>query len=324
VDELLIVGLFGRSGCLAGGPDGRVVEQVVIRVLVVSEPGLDGECWPVSRSVAAPVADGPGGVVDVAWVDASEPGVQRGRVGHVSPEVGGAYIGSVVAASSRTVFGRAVQSWSVTETTVTFGTDGVDGDERLIRAYVLPAMERLPEREDCTDVGFLRYGHAPESAGGEVRLHLAGDVDALIEAESGRWDELVTEGLATDWEVTPEDDSETFGPTGAETVAELQFLSSRMSKHVFEEFDEGERLAPVDEHPDEGPVPAGWWTLLHFLADQQTYTAAEEIDAYTEGIRNRLWRIGSVEGADAANARIDDLQDKLEEVREEVDRMTEE
>jgi len=167
------------------------------------------------------------------------------------------------------------------------GGDGIAADERLIREYVLPAMERLPEREGCTDVGFLRYGHAPETERGEVRLHLAGDVDALVDTESDRWDELVAEGLATDWEVTPEDDSETFGPTGAETVAELQFLSSRMAKQVFEAFDEGERLAPVDEHPGEGPVPAGWWTLLHFLADQQAYSADEEIDAYTEGIRRK-------------------------------------
>lgn len=208
-------------------------------------------------------------------------------------------------------------------TTVRFGTDGADADERFIREYVLPAMERLPKREDCTDVGFLRYGHAPETDGGEVRLHLAGDVDALIEAETDRWDDLVADAIATDWTEQPEDDSEAFGPAGAETVAELQFLSSRMAKHVFETYDSNERLALVDEHPEEGPVPVGWWTLLHFLADQQAYTADEEIDAYTEGIRNRLWRVGTVEGPEAAHARIDDLQDTLEEVREEVDRMAE-
>lgn len=208
-------------------------------------------------------------------------------------------------------------------TTVVFETDGVEADERFVREYVLPAMDRLPERDWCRDVGFLRYGHAPREDGGEVRVHLSGDVERIVESESGRWETLVEKGRIRDWEVVgPEDDSDKFGPNGEEMVARLQFLSSRMSKHVFEEFDPDEDLAPVDTYPEEGPVPVGWWSLLHFLADQQALSPDEEIDAYVEGIRNRLWTLGLAYDYDRADERIDDLVETLEEIREEVDSMT--
>lgn len=208
-------------------------------------------------------------------------------------------------------------------TTIVFETAGADADERLIREYVLPAMERLPRSETCEDVGFLRYGHAPDSDGGEVRLYLRGDVEALVADESPRWDALVEDGFAAGWvDDGPEDDTETFGERGGETVADLQFLASEMSKPVFESTVAAD-LAPVDSYPDEGPVPVGWWTLLHFLADQRALSADEEIDAYTEGIRNRLWAIGLSAGAEASNEKIDELVADLEDVRDEVAAMTE-
>lgn len=209
-------------------------------------------------------------------------------------------------------------------TTVVFETDGADADERLVREYVLSAMDRLPESDTCEDVGFLRYGHAPDSEGGEVRLYLQGEPEAIVENESPRWDALVEEGLAREWvDDGPEDDTATFGERGGETVAALQFLASRMSKVALES-DVVDDLAPVDTYPGEGPVPVGWWTLLHFLADQRALSADEEIDAYVEGIRNRLWSIGLVEGEGRANERIDDLVAELEAVRDEVAAMTDE
>ncbi|MFC4549066.1 MULTISPECIES: hypothetical protein [Halorussus] len=211
----------------------------------------------------------------------------------------------------------------VERTTVVFETTGEEGDEQFVREYVLPAMERLRERDWCRDVGFLRYGHAPHDDGGEVRVHLRGDVEAIIEHESDRWETLVEDDLACDWKVVgPEDDSDKFGPRGEEMTVRLQFLTSRMSKHVFEEFDADEGLAPVDTYPEEGPVPVGWWSVLHFLADQQALSPDEEIDAYVEGIRNRLWTLGLWYDYDRADERIDDLIESLEEMRGEVDSMT--
>jgi hypothetical protein len=143
-------------------------------------------------------------------------------------------------------------------TTVAFETDGVEGDERFVREYVLPAMERLPEHEWCQDVGCLRYGHAPNGDGGEVRVHLRGDVETLVERESSRWETLVEDDHVRDREVVgPENDSDKFGPSGEELTVRLQFLASRMSRHVFEEFDPDEEVAPVDTYPDEGQSRSG-------------------------------------------------------------------
>lgn len=208
-------------------------------------------------------------------------------------------------------------------TTIVFETADEAADERLVREYVLPAMDHLPESDGCEEVGFLRYGHAPASDGGEVRLYLRGDVDAVVANESPRWDALVEDGLARSWvDDGPEDDRDTFGEQGGEAVADLQFVASRMSKVAFEA-DVTADLAPVDSFPDEGPVPVGWWTLLHFLADQRALSADEEIGAYTEGIRNRLWAIGLSAGAEASNEKIDELVAELEDVRDEVAAMTE-
>lgn len=85
-----------------------------------------------------------------------------------------------------------------------------------------------------------------------------------------------------------------------------------MSKIAFEAFDHGEFPAPVDTYPDEGPLPVGWYVLLHFLADQQAQSANEEIDVYTEGIRNRLFALGERYGYDRTSARIDVLIESLE------------
>lgn len=206
---------------------------------------------------------------------------------------------------------------------VSFKTADAEADEQFIRSYVLPAMDRLPGLDCCENVGFLRYGHDPQTDHGEVRLHLAGDADAVIAHEQDRWDELAADGLARSWDFVEEDDEETFGPTGAELSDTLTFLSSSMSKTAFETFDSGEFPAPVDTYPGEGPIPIGWYVLLHFLADQQAQSADEEIDAYVAGIRNRLFALGEFYSYQRASDCIDDLIQTLEDTREQVDSFTE-
>lgn len=209
----------------------------------------------------------------------------------------------------------------MTHEVIAFETDGVDGDERLIRAYVMDAIERLPAAGVCEEVGFLRYGHDPTIDGGEVRLHVRGDLDAVVDQERDRWGELIVAGLAEGWERLEEDDSDGWGPRGETLSRRLTYLSSRMSREVLVEFDPGELPAPVDTYPEEGPLPIGWWTLLHFLADQRALSAEGEIDASMECVRNRLWALAAREGEAAANERIDDLVDDLESVREEAARI---
>lgn len=96
-----------------------------------------------------------------------------------------------------------------------------------------------------------------------------------------------------------------------------------MSKLVFEEFNHGEFPVPVDIYPDEGPLPVGWYILLHFLTDQQAQSADEEIDTYTEGIQNRLLAIREAYSYERVSDSIDDLIKILEDTREQVKAFTE-
>lgn len=82
---------------------------------------------------------------------------------------------------------------------VSFVTDGHEADERLIREYVLPAMDRLADHDGCTGVRFARFGMDPRYDRSEVRLGIYGDHEAVVAAERDRWDELVAAGLAESW-----------------------------------------------------------------------------------------------------------------------------
>lgn len=147
-------------------------------------------------------------------------------------------------------------------------------------------------------------------------MHVRGDFDAAVEREP--WAALVEDGLADGWERREEADSERWGPQGVALSRRLTSLSSRMARKVFEQFDPGERRAPVDTYSDEGPLPVGWWTLWHFLANQQALSADGEIDACMECVRNRPWTLAARDGRRRTDERIDDL----EAVREEAARIT--
>ena len=204
-------------------------------------------------------------------------------------------------------------------TVVEFDTAGAAADERLVREYILPARDRLLSTDACERCGFLRYGHDPGRPGGQVRLHLRGEVDLLVAAERDRWDELVEEGLAHSWqEVGPDDDTETFGARGDALVDDLQFLATAMARPLYEEYDDPTDLAPVDTYPDDGPVPAGWWTLLHFLSNHRALTAREEVDASFEAMRNRLLSLGARDPTQAER-KIESLHDDLDDLRAEIE-----
>ncbi|PSQ30015.1 hypothetical protein BRD16_08865 [Halobacteriales archaeon SW_6_65_46] len=204
-------------------------------------------------------------------------------------------------------------------TVVEFDTAGATADERLVREYLLDARDRLLATDACERCGFLRYGHDPSRPGGQVRLHLRGETELLVAAERDRWDELVEDGLARSWEeVGPDDDTETFGPRGDALVEELQFLATAMARPLYEEYDDLTALAPVDSYPGDGPVPAGWWTLLHFLSNHRALSASEEVDASFQMMRNRLLSLGARDPTRAIRE-IEQLQDDLDALRAEID-----
>jgi len=77
---------------------------------------------------------------------------------------------------------------------IRFETDGVEGEERFRRAYVLGAVDRLPDPGICDRFVFIRAGHDSSVAGGVVLVDVFGDPDAVLEQERGTWNALVDDG----------------------------------------------------------------------------------------------------------------------------------
>jgi hypothetical protein len=210
---------------------------------------------------------------------------------------------------------------------VHFVTTGPRADERLVREYVLDAVDRLPGRPDCDRVGFVRAGHKPID-GGLVLLLVEGDGDAVVERERDRWDALVEGGLAEEWgaEEADHDYMARWGEDGAALRTRLEALAARMSRLAYEEFDDPPD--PVDEFAGEAadresPTGLGWWTLLHLLTVQQGYSYGMEIDAYVEGIREAALKTAHYRDRESAIAKLDEAVAALDDVRDEIERVAE-
>lgn len=209
---------------------------------------------------------------------------------------------------------------------VTFRTAGAEGDERLIREYVFEAMDRLPEQPGCEGVAFnplARKARLSEfDAPGGVLLRIWGrNAESVITRERDRWDELVEAGLADSWEWVPEEGelADYMGANGAERYRELHSLASHLSRKIYSEFDE--RPDPVDEYPDEdrhAPAGVGWWRLLHLLTIQQNYRYAQEIDAYTEGIRSTVHTLAEFDSEESALRTLEGVIESLQALQTEL------
>ena len=205
---------------------------------------------------------------------------------------------------------------------VQFKTAGPAADERLVREYILEAVDRLPKQPDCEGVGFVPAGQKP-GVDGLVLLHVVGDADAVVRRERDRWNALLEDGLVEDW--TTEEAEEAmiteWGENGTALRTRLDVLAARMSVLVYDEFDEPPD--PVDAYPAEAddrasPTGVGWWTLLHLLTLQRGYDYASEVDAYTEGITDGLVHVAQYEGSDIAREKLDEVVALLEDAREDL------
>lgn len=203
---------------------------------------------------------------------------------------------------------------------VHFTTTGPAADRQLVQEYVLEAVDRLERHPACQGLGFTPAGQKP-GIDGLVLLQIVGDTETVIEHERDRWDALVDAGLAEDWTTETVDPAAQWGDNGAALRSRLDTLAARLSKLVYEAFDT--RPHPVDEHPREvgdreTPTGVGWWTLLHILTLQQGYSYDEEIEAYTEGMRDALYKTIQYEGFDIASEKIDEVIESLEALRGEA------
>ena len=200
---------------------------------------------------------------------------------------------------------------------VSLVTSGHDADERLIREYVVPSMDRLDTIKGCDGVRFSRFGMDPRWERSEVKLGIYGDYEAVIESERDRWDELESKGVIESWAR----DGAAFTDSPEEVqgfLGELYVLASRMSSHHFRTFDDRPGLIDAFPEKDMGR-PIGWWVLFHLLANQAGYDADEEVEAYMLAIRDRLVALTETHGHEHAKEFVEELRGELDDVEETID-----
>lgn len=203
---------------------------------------------------------------------------------------------------------------------VTLETDNEESQWALITEYAMDAVYDLPELPACERAIYLPGGSTTS-----VWLDIRGDIDTIVEQEQHRWDDLISDGLATDWhvesyplEIMPGDYEKMFGEQGAALWDRLLALSSRLSQSVEEEFDE--LPAAVDEYPDEtSHVNVGWWGLLHTLTEQMGYSLDEEFDAHLEGMRLNIQQMAQTKSPDRALRQLDDLEEEIATLRDQLE-----
>jgi hypothetical protein len=203
---------------------------------------------------------------------------------------------------------------------ISFVTTGHEADERLIREYIVPSMDRLEAIDGCKGVRFSRFGQDTRYERSEVILGIYGEYEAVVEAERERWDELVEEGSVESWSRKgspfanqPEDVQEILG--------EAYVLGSHMAVEYYEAFDE--RPGLVAEATDDGGRRYGLWSTFHVLANNIGYDPVEEVDAYEILLRDRLIALTELRGHDFVRDRIDELRAELDGLEETVDELDE-
>lgn len=207
--------------------------------------------------------------------------------------------------------------------TIEFRFEDVASEVDFIREYLAAAWPRFEANEFWDHGWFWRYGQFADyesgPVGGLLRLVFDGDPDALIEAESGRWDEI--DGLES-WDCRRYDDpageQEAFeslleqqqaakGAVGGEREYRFKALTARLALDYYRTFDE-----PLPAVPDSGPEDLkgiGAWALLHDLLVQCGYHWYDETEIALRMLKNRLKSIAAYEGADAAREEYDRIRE---------------
>ncbi|RDI70100.1 hypothetical protein [Halopelagius longus] len=203
---------------------------------------------------------------------------------------------------------------------ISFVTTGDDADERLIREYVVPAVDRLEAIDDCTGVRFSRFGMDPRYDRSEVMLGIYGDFETVIRSERDRWDALVEDGYAESWSRE--------GPPFADKSEPVQrflgrayVLGSGMACEYFDRFEDRPEL--VEEVADDDGRRYGLWCAFHVLANNMGYRAEEEVDAYERLLRDRLVSLTELRDYDFVRDRIEDVRTELDELECTVDELEE-
>lgn len=139
-----------------------------------------------------------------------------------------------------------------------------------------------------------------------------GDPDALLDAESGRWEAF--DGLDS-WECERYDElgddsyesllaqqRDAKGSVGGRREYRFKALTARLALDYYREFDDALPAAPPRGAGPDDPLGIGVWALLHDLLVQCGYGQYDETDIALRMLKNRLKSVADYYGADAARA----------------------
>lgn len=211
---------------------------------------------------------------------------------------------------------------------IQFHTASADDERSVLEAYLLDAVERLRDRDDCEHVIFIRAGHDPTVDGGLILLDIYGDHESIVAAESPRWDELVADELVTEWD-RPEYEFidnlvNHYGEDATRRHETLRAAATAMAPAMFDELDD--QPPPVSSESDAPDHPIGWHRVLHILSNQWGYEIEAELDAHSEGVATTLEILEDTAGpavaAEQARAQAERFE-KLAASFEEMDAKTE-
>lgn len=199
------------------------------------------------------------------------------------------------------------------ELRVTVDTPDVETEERFIREYLVPAVERLGEAYEVLFWG--RYSTSTDVEGGQIQIVLEGDPDVILAEEGDRLDSF---DYVDGWTAEVESDEETRMTEEEQVIVDrCGRVAAKMNVHYFEEFDE---RPPIGRVTEERFHTRGVWVLVHLLLNEQGYSPEEEVDALFLALRDRLARIEAEEDFERVEELVTELQERLDDTRERINR----
>lgn len=201
---------------------------------------------------------------------------------------------------------------------VVFSLPTADDEVRLLREYVFPAMDRLDDAAGFDAdyrIRALRYSADPKLPGGEIRMAIEGEFEAVVDHERERWNDLRDSSFVDSWcvEATETDAksiaADRFAGDRPDVAAHAPFLATSAAKEWYETFD-GPVPAVADD--DDASVSSGWWMFVHLFANIQGADWDDEIDALLVGIENRLRSLEAYHGTHSAHERLSHIRERVE------------
>lgn len=200
------------------------------------------------------------------------------------------------------------------ELSVFADTPDNETEERFVREYVVPTIERLGEKYELIFYG--RYSTSTSVEGGHVKISFKGDPDAILSEERDKLDSF---DYLDEWWAERETETEESRNSEEERdlIERCTRMAAKMNVHYFGEFDEQPPIGDVTEDRFHTP---GIWMLIHTLLNGQGYSPEEEADALFLALRDRLARIGIEHNEDHVDELVVKLHEQLDETQERIAR----